>query len=375
MKKRFVAVLAAVLVMALALCGCSKGYDNAGSYAKNESAYSGGYAASSGAYSDGYDSAEYEAPKEESTDSGTGNLSTDLSKMSAGASQKMIYTAWAEIQTIDFDGTIASLERMIDANGAFLESSSISGKSYYDTYYSSSTLRRAFYEVRVPAERFSGMKNDLGQLGYVTNLSSDAQNITTQYTDVESRLLSLRTQEERLLALLEKAETVEDIITIEQTLSESRYEIEALTSTLRNYDSEISYSTINITINEVEEIVPVQQVRVSYGERIAAAFKNSVQSAVSAVKDAIVYIIEAIPILIVVVIGCALALVVLVLIIRLLKAIVMKTSGKERKNGGKKSRRKKDKEKKDTGKTEPAAAQSPADEAPHEDGEDGPAAL
>ena len=50
--------------------------------------------------------------------------------------------------------------------------------------------------------------------------------VTLRYVDVDSHKKALETEQERLLALLEKAENVEDIITIENRLSDVRYELE-----------------------------------------------------------------------------------------------------------------------------------------------------
>ena len=54
--------------------------------------------------------------------------------------------------------------------------------------------------------------------------------------------------------MLEKAETVADMISIEERLSDVRYKIESLTSQLRNWQREVDYSTVNIKLREVEKL-------------------------------------------------------------------------------------------------------------------------
>lgn len=100
------------------------------------------------------------------------------------------------------------------------------------------------------------------------------QNVTDEYYDIEARLKSLRTQEERLLALLEQSGSLEDIVQLEQALSDVTYEIEKLTGTLRNYDSLIEYMTVTIDLREVTRETEVTQAPVTLGERIAAQFHS-----------------------------------------------------------------------------------------------------
>ena len=90
--------------------------------------------------------------------------------------------------------------------------------------------------------------------------------MTSQYTDYEARLDSLRTQEERLLAMLEKSEDVESLIALEQRLADVRYELESIERNLRNLDLQISYSTINLNLQEVEVYTPTVPVQRTFSE-------------------------------------------------------------------------------------------------------------
>ena len=86
--------------------------------------------------------------------------------------------------------------------------------------------------------------------GVPIDTSRSAQNVTSSYTDFEARLSSLNTQEERLLDMLSKSTDVETLIALEQRLSDVRYEIESIERNLRNYDAQIRYSTIDLTIRD-----------------------------------------------------------------------------------------------------------------------------
>jgi len=94
------------------------------------------------------------------------------------------------------------------------------------------------------------------------------------YYDTEARLETLNTKRDRLLALLEKADVMEDIISLENALADVQYQIDAHTATLRKYDSLIGYSTFHIRLNEVVEIQEVPGVTESFGSRLLLRMKT-----------------------------------------------------------------------------------------------------
>ena len=197
-----------------------------------------------------------------SAESGPGVVPSSESTAGEGLAEKIIYTVYADIETISFDETVERVYDLIAFNGAFIESSYVGGKNYAATYYGWQTFRSANFTIRVPVARLNAVTASLDSLGNVTSLRSDAENITSQFFDTQSRLNSYRTQEERLLDMLSKADNVPDMIAIEQRLAEVRYSIESLTTTLNNWQSRVDYSTMTLYIAEVEtftEITPVQQ--------------------------------------------------------------------------------------------------------------------
>ena len=94
-----------------------------------------------------------------------------------------------------------------------------------------------------------------------------------KYVDTESRKIALETERDRLLELLEKAETVEDIITIEGRLSEVRYQLESYASQLRTYDNLVDYSTVHISIREVDRETKVEPK--TFWEEVTEEFGDS----------------------------------------------------------------------------------------------------
>lgn len=206
--------------------------------------------------------------------------------------EKKIYSADATVETTQFDATIAALEKMIESKGGFVESSSVNSSNYTSISKGNPGKKNAYYTIRIPAGKFAETMNSLSVLGNVPHSYTYTENVTSQYYDTAARLKTYKAQEERLTELLDKAETVADVIEIENELSEVRYRIESLQTTLNGWDRRVSYSTINLEIIEVSEYTPEE--KVGYGKRLKEAFADGFDG----FKEFILIIAEALPILI-----------------------------------------------------------------------------
>ena len=113
------------------------------------------------------------------------------------------------------------------------------------------TNRSAWYEIEVPADRLDDFLSRSGDLGNVTGQSKTGSDITEAYSDNEARLSALRTEQQRLTALIDSADTVNDLIALEDRLSSISAEIESLESSKRRWDKQLAYSNVTVTINEV----------------------------------------------------------------------------------------------------------------------------
>lgn len=209
--------------------------------------------------------------------------------------EKIIYTAYAELETTDFDSSLDAVSSLLETHKGFIESSTVTGNDLQsDAGYS---CRSASYVLRFPRESYTAVTSDLSGIGNVTYLSSDATNITTQYTDTESRLTAYRTEETRLLEILGQAETVEDMISVESRLSEIRYEIEQLTTQLKNWDNQVSYSTVTLYIQEVTVLTPVPVEKLTYWQEVGQALHGSISWMGQTAKTLFKILIAGLPIL------------------------------------------------------------------------------
>ncbi len=202
--------------------------------------------------------------------------------------RKVIKTASLEVQTREFDSFIESLNAKIEEFGGYLENANVTGNNIYGT-----SSRVAYFTIRVPEDKLQPMMDSVGTFGTVTNSSYNEEDITLGYADVESRIKTLTTEQETLLGLLEKAAYLEDIIRLEERLSQVNYELETYKSRQRTYDNKISYSTLNVNVREVMKIANVVEAEPkTLGERIAQGFKDNMLNIRESVEAFIVWFIS-----------------------------------------------------------------------------------
>lgn len=183
---------------------------------------------------------------------------------------KIIRTAQLTIQTTEFDKSIAALADLTEKQGGYYETAQVDGGSYYNQYAN----RSAYFVVRIPKANFVAFRDSVSSVGHLLSISEDTKNVGEEYYDTEARLATLETKRERLLALLDKAELMEDIISLESALADVQYQIDMYSTTLRKYDSLIDYSTFTIHMNEVIEIKEDPGPQESFGTKLMASLKD-----------------------------------------------------------------------------------------------------
>ncbi len=288
MKKILSVLLAFVLVFALCACGSAKeaAYEPQVAPAVMLDGAAGGFAAAN---------YKAEAMAEEAV-----AYETDTSASASGSDvpsdnpEKIIYSADATLESTSFDEAVKSVLALIDEYKAYVESSSMNGSNYSSISSGNAGSRSAEYVIRVPAESFEKLMSSLSTIGNVPYSHVYTENVSSQYYDTEARLRTYRAQEDRLLELLDKAETVSDVIEIENELTEVRYRIESLQTTLNGWDRQVSYSTVYLSLREVKEYTPEN--RIGFGRQIV----NALAQGLELLKDFVLGLATALPLLIIV---------------------------------------------------------------------------
>ena len=176
--------------------------------------------------------------------------------------QKLIVNGSMDIETISIDDTVGKINQKNKELGGYVQYSSISSSGNYRNYYAT---------IRVPKDSYDTFVEYLKTLGNVTSYTVSTDDITETYSDLEARINSLKAEEKRIMELYEKAETIDELLEIETRLTDIRYEIDSLETSIKNYDLLTTYATIEVCLYETKVFTETKQ---NFFERIGSALKN-----------------------------------------------------------------------------------------------------
>ena len=293
--KKFKLAAAAFLAVSLCLTGCggSSNMNSSASY-KEEAGAAGDYAYESYAAEEAMAMADGE---EYTADSGSG---TTESALRAQDGQKIVYTGNLSIQTLEYDKSAASIRKKIKDAGGFSEAESESDNDYYWYNYNSGSRNTRYLSItaRIPSEKFEDFINSLSGDGKIMSRSVNAENISQVYANKETYKKSLEKEQERLLEMMDKAETIEDMITVESRLSEVERQLNVYKTDLAQMDKDVEFSTIYIELKEVKRYT--EEVNsTTFAEEVKYAFEDAINSFRNFCEGIVLFVVRNFPYLII----------------------------------------------------------------------------
>ena len=292
MKKRKLTVIA-VLATALCLSGCgassSGSVPASGSYKEETTSGSySNYASEEAVAETDAENADYAAEAGKAGEPGDAGTSESALRQQDG--QKIVYTGRMQA---------AAIRAKIKAAGGFSESESESDNNY-DWYRNSGSGSRRYLSItaRIPSEKIEEFMDSLGGDGKVMSRSVSAENISQVYANKETYKKALEKEQERLLAMMDKAETIDEMILVEQRLSEVERQLNAYKTDLSAMDKDVQFSTIYIELEEVKRYTE-EVVQTPFGEEIKYAFEDAIESFTDFCKGVILFVVRYFPFLII----------------------------------------------------------------------------
>lgn len=202
-----------------------------------------------------------------------GSLTTDSAGSTAAlpADRKLIRTVSMDAETEELDPLLTALDEKIAALGGYVESRNV----YNGSTYSSRRYRHADLTVRIPADTLDGFVEHVSGVSNVVSSNETIDDVTLTYVDTEARVAALETEQERLLALMEQAESLSDLLEIESRLTDVNYQLESWASQLKSLENQVSYATVHLYVTEVQEYTPVAEK--TTWQRITEGFVDSLE--------------------------------------------------------------------------------------------------
>jgi len=178
------------------------------------------------------------------------------------AERMIVRTGEISLAVEDIPATIDNITKMADGFGGYVVTSMVWKER-----------ERLFgtISIRVPAEHFDGAMKVLRNMAVdVTSEQSTSKDVTEEYVDLSAKLKNLEATEEQLLRIMEKAETVEDILDVQRELTKTRGEIEQTKARMQYLERTSATSIINIHLEQskLEVEFKASTSRVKEGKKI-----------------------------------------------------------------------------------------------------------
>ncbi len=207
---------------------------------------------------------------------GDGGSAPGVNENVKNTKTKLIRDMDLTIETKEFDAVMNRIQADIKALGGYAENLSVSGQK-------GRGLRYANLTARIPSEKLDAFVSGIEQNASITYRNESVRDVTLSYVDMDAHKQSLLAERERLLELMQSAEDMSDIITIEDRLTQIRYEIESLESQLRAIDNDVTYSTVTISLEEVE--IMTEKKELTTWERICEEFSLNLRDTLDDAKE------------------------------------------------------------------------------------------
>ena len=233
---------------------------------------------------------------ESGADNGTAVYSENDAAAAAHSTDhaKIIYTANLSLESKDYDAARAALDAALAEAGGYLESSS--------EYSDAGDSRSVSLTYRVPQQNYENCLAAVAEAGNVTYKNQQADDVTAQYMDVETRLENLKNQRTRLQQLQQQADNLSDLLEIESSLTDVQSQIESWQSQMDWYNDQVEECTVNVSLSEVSTYSPPSE---GFGSRFVSALSAGWQNFVDGLQQVIVALAGAWPVVVIAAAACA----------------------------------------------------------------------
>jgi hypothetical protein len=169
----------------------------------------------------------------------------------------------------------------------------------YDAYSASTSAyeTRNNYLIRVPAHNYELFLSEMGSLGKIQSRAETTTDVTLEYYDLEGRLATKRELLRTFQSYLGKANSINDILSVERRIAELQNEIDSTGKQLSILANRVEYATIDLVINTTS--APKRIAGPSFGEKIGRLFGGFGGFLSSLLTILIGFIIYGIPILLI----------------------------------------------------------------------------
>jgi hypothetical protein len=171
--------------------------------------------------------------------------------------RKIILTATLAIETDEVSKRFEDVGNIAAANGGFVASSSFGTEEGIAVDDEDKKPRQtASLTIRIPSENYQRAVVELRKLGEVKDVDTGSNDVTEEYTDLESRLRGLRAVEQQYMDFLSRAVTIDDVLTVQDRLNGVRVEMEQVQGRINLFANQTDLATITVHLEPPLVVAP-----------------------------------------------------------------------------------------------------------------------
>lgn len=189
-------------------------------------------------------------------------------KASSALTEKKIRIVNMEIETKAIAEKAKNLREKVKAISGYMES-----EEFRDDQYQS--LKQMYFTIRIPKDKMDEFLSYVEGEGKVNSRVESLEDIRLQYHDVQFHKKALETEQERVLAMMEKAENIDQLLILESRLTEIRYELERYGTQILEYDNKVDFATLNLTLMERTSPETREKKEESFKDRLKFGFTEN----------------------------------------------------------------------------------------------------
>ena len=145
-----------------------------------------------------------------------------------------------------FDSKLGQVRAIVESEGGFIAGTDAqTNPSTADTQ-----IRTGVINFMVPAAKFDATIDELTKVGKVQSEHITGTDVSAQYVDLRARLANAQAQHDAMLALLAKAQNINDIIAVQNQIGQITGQIEQLKGQIKYLDDNTSFSAVTVTLTE-----------------------------------------------------------------------------------------------------------------------------
>lgn len=209
---------------------------------------------------------EVSNPDSNTLDSNTPDVAEDSNVQ---ISEKKIRTVNMEIDTKDIPEKAKALREKVKAMSGYVESEDFQDNDSY------SDFSRMYFTIRIPKDKMDEFLTFVEGEGQIKSRNESLEDVRLQYHDAQAHKNSLEKEQERVLALMDKAENLDQLLILENRLTEIRYQLENYGSQILEYDNRINFATLNLTLTEKSKPEAREQKEEGFKDRLKTGFKEN----------------------------------------------------------------------------------------------------